>query len=170
MKCLKKQDVFHSQIRRTSYIYPNFSNDKDFCDSWEGQKELEKIVSNRKLNIPRTTKFSVILLIGFLIILLIGFVFSIIYIPFDFYLKIIVIISFALLFIEVGIRILSIWIIKCYQHYAKEETRRRCLCIPSCSEYSIMCLKKYPLTISYIKIYKRLFKTCKGEMYLIDKP
>ena len=170
MRCLKKQDVFHLQIKRTKYLYPVFCDNKDFCDSWKGQKELEKIVSNRKLNIPRTNKFSVILLIMFLLFLCVGLIVFITYIPLLLFMKIIISIIFILLFIEIGIRILSIEIIKCYQHYAKEETRRRCLCIPSCSEYSIMCLKKYPLIISYIKIYKRLFKTCKGEMYLIDKP
>jgi putative component of membrane protein insertase Oxa1/YidC/SpoIIIJ protein YidD len=57
-----------------------------------------------------------------------------------------------------------------YLKLAREETRRRCLCIPSCSDYAIACLKRFPLIFSFFKIHKRLFKTCKGEMYLIDKP
>ncbi len=60
-------------------------------------------------------------------------------------------------------------LVECYQHYAKEETRRRCSCKPTCSEYSILVLKKYCLIVALIKIRKRLFHTCNGE-YKIDFP
>ncbi len=68
------------------------------------------------------------------------------------------------------IRFFLIKLIECYQHYAKEITRRKCLCKPTCSEYSIAVLKKYPFIIALFKIRKRLFKTCKGGVYKIDPP
>ena len=64
---------------------------------------------------------------------------------------------------------IAIKLIECYQHYAKEETRRRCLCKPTCSEYAICVLNKYFVFLALYKIYKRLFKTCKNN-YKIDLP
>ena len=77
-----------------------------------------------------------------------------------------------LLFIfELYIRFCLLQTVKCYQHYAKEETRRRCMCIPSCSEYAIICLEKiFPLAIALMKIRIRLYKTCRGEDYKLDFP
>ena len=65
---------------------------------------------------------------------------------------------------------LCIKLVECYQHYAKEETRRKCLCMPTCSEYAIAVLKKYCLVIALCKIHKRLFKTCKDGIYKKDPP
>ncbi len=62
-----------------------------------------------------------------------------------------------------------IGLIRLYQHYASEDTRRACTCVPSCSEYSILCLQKYNLIKALFKIRKRLFKTC-GTKYMIDLP
>lgn len=67
-------------------------------------------------------------------------------------------------------RYFLIKLVECYQHYAKESTRRKCLCKPTCSEYAIAVLKKYPLVIALPKIRRRLFKTCKGGFYKIDLP
>jgi len=45
------------------------------------------------------------------------------------------------------------------------------MCVPSCSEYAIICLEKiFPLTVALLKIRKRLYKTCKGEDYKLDFP
>ena len=71
---------------------------------------------------------------------------------------------------EFSLRLIGIKAVECYQHYAKEATRRNCLCIPSCSEYAILCLKKYELIHSLFKIIKRLFVTCKGFDYIVDNP
>ncbi len=60
--------------------------------------------------------------------------------------------------------------VECYQHYANEETRRRCLCMPTCSEYAIAVLKKYNLFVALRKIRTRLFVTCSGVLYLKDLP
>ncbi len=67
------------------------------------------------------------------------------------------------------LRVLLIKLVRCYQHYAKEELRRFCMCMPSCSEYAIGVLKRYPLVIAIFKIIYRLTKTCDGEMK-IDMP
>ena len=76
---------------------------------------------------------------------------------------------FVLIFIHT-LRLLGLVAVKCYQHHASEERRRRCLCKPTCSEYAISCLKKYVFIYAAIKIYKRLFVTCKGVDYKIDWP
>ncbi len=145
------------------------NNFLDFYETWEGQRKLEKRVNNRKLYRPRTSKFSVIFsyIIFILFLLLIPFLMIL---KINLAVRIIVIVLDILFDIEIILRISFIKTIKCYQRYAKEETRRRCLCIPSCSDYSIACLRIFPLIYAFYKIYKRLFKTCKGEMYLIDKP
>jgi putative component of membrane protein insertase Oxa1/YidC/SpoIIIJ protein YidD len=60
--------------------------------------------------------------------------------------------------------------IKLYQHYAPEEVRRRCLFMPTCSEYAIMAVQKYGGIIGLCKSYFRLFYRCKGNMYQIEYP
>ncbi len=67
------------------------------------------------------------------------------------------------------LRLLFIKLVRCYQHYAKEELRRFCMCVPSCSEYAVAVLKKYPLCIAVYKIVRRLKVTCDGEKK-IDMP
>lgn len=70
----------------------------------------------------------------------------------------------------VSARFIIIGAIKLYQHYAPEHVRRRCLCMPTCSEYGIMVVKKYGVIIGFYKIYIRLFKRCRGNIYTIDYP
>lgn len=67
-------------------------------------------------------------------------------------------------------RKIAVKIVECYQHYAKEEVRRRCLCMPTCSEYAILCFRKYSLIKALRMIRKRLKKTCRGTWYKIDFP
>ena len=45
-----------------------------------------------------------------------------------------------------------------------------CRFYPSCSEYAILCLKKYELIYALFKIRTRLFVTCKGFDYIMDDP
>ena len=68
------------------------------------------------------------------------------------------------------IREAGIGAIRLYQRYAPEHVRERCLCVPSCSEYSILCLQKYCFIHALCKIYKRLFKTCGPMDYIVDWP
>ena len=64
----------------------------------------------------------------------------------------------------------AIGAIRLYQRYAPEHIRRKCLFKPTCSEYAILVIKKYGLLIGLIKTYYRLFKRCKGRIYMIDYP
>ncbi len=59
--------------------------------------------------------------------------------------------------------------IELYQHYAPEHIRRRCVCMPTCSEYAILCLKKYSAFKAFYMIYNRLKNNCIGD-YHIDNP
>ena len=63
-----------------------------------------------------------------------------------------------------------IGIVKVYQHYAPEEVRRRCICKPTCSEYTILALQKYGVIIGLYKAYIRIVKKCRGSIYRIDYP
>jgi putative component of membrane protein insertase Oxa1/YidC/SpoIIIJ protein YidD len=60
--------------------------------------------------------------------------------------------------------------IKLYQHYAPEEIRRRCLFMPTCSEYAIMAIRKYGSIIGLCKSYYRLVYLCSGSIYRIHYP
>jgi putative component of membrane protein insertase Oxa1/YidC/SpoIIIJ protein YidD len=64
----------------------------------------------------------------------------------------------------------AIGAIKLYQHYAPEEIRRRCLFMPTCSEYAIMAIRKYGGIIGLCKSYYRLMYLCRGNIYKIHYP
>ena len=83
--------------------------------------------------------------------------------------KVLIFVGAFIIFNETFLRYFGITLIKCYQHYATDEMRSTCLCVPSCSEYSIIVLKRYPLIISFILIVIRLNKTCDGT-YKEDYP
>ena len=73
--------------------------------------------------------------------------------------------------VELYLRFCLLLVVKCYQNLAKTKTRRRCKCIPSCSEYAVICIKRvFPLLLALLKIRKRLYHTCNGEEYKIDFP
>ena len=60
--------------------------------------------------------------------------------------------------------------IRLYQRYAPEDVRRRCLFLPTCSEYGILALQKYGLVIGLWKLYDRLVVRCRGNVYRINYP
>ena len=64
----------------------------------------------------------------------------------------------------------AIGAIHLYQHYAHESVRRRCLFKPTCSEYTILAIKKYGLIIGLIKAYRRIVYRCRGTIFRIDYP
>lgn len=135
------------------------------------QKALEQIVSKRQLARPNTTKWQVIILLSIVPFLVMGAILFSIFLPIFTVYKIVIVLVLLLLISELYLRFCFIQTVKCYQHYAKEETRRRCLCVPSCSEYALIALKKiFPLTVALFKIRKRLYHTCKGEEYILDFP
>ena len=149
------------------------NNKNDYIDErehFEEQKRLEKIVIGRKLVRPKTKRINVISWIllyvcnSFAVAAALIYAFEIARYKWLFFL--ISYIVFLLLFLKK----ICIKAIECYQHYAKEETRRRCVCVPSCSEYSIAVLKKYNVFKALNKIRIRLFKTCGGYGFVLDEP
>ncbi len=151
---------------------PFIQADIDLCrKEYIKQRKLEEIINKRQLKRPNTKKWNVILLFSVALLLL----FCVIL--FSFFLlktvisKTLVFILLLLVIFELYIRFCLVQTVKCYQHYAKEEMRRRCMCIPSCSEYALICLTKiFPLAVALSKIRIRLYKTCKGEDYKLDFP
>ena len=136
------------------------------------EEEIENYI-NRELVRPNTTKKEPIIIA--ICLLIIPLIIAIIFCNIDWvfsnyvnYKFMCFFISYSITFI-IGLKYLLISIIKCYQHYAPEETRRLCLCVPSCSEYAIVVLKKYFIVVAIYKIIKRLVKTCDGN-YKIDEP
>lgn len=67
-------------------------------------------------------------------------------------------------------RKIVIGIVELYQHYAPEYMRRRCLLMPTCSEYMILAVKKYGTIRGVCKGINRLFVRCRGTVYYIDSP
>jgi putative component of membrane protein insertase Oxa1/YidC/SpoIIIJ protein YidD len=78
--------------------------------------------------------------------------------------------GFGFLAFLLFLRKFLIGIVELYQHYASEDVRRRCLFKPTCSEYTILALKKYGVIIGLYKAYIRIFKKCRGNIYRIDYP
>ena len=121
-----------------------FDKKIDVCSAefWEEQERLERYIQTRPLPRPKTTIFSVLawtfiyLFVSFVTVVAIICAFHIAKCQWLAYLFSYTV--FAFLFLKK----LCIKSIECYQHYAKEETRRKCVCIPSCSEYSIAVLNK----------------------------
>ena len=152
-------------------MFEQFKKEK-YYQTYKGQKELEEIVKKRNNNLTRpNTNYLSITLYSIIYILLIGLlIFLIIILRVDKIYKYIFSPILFIFLIELYTRFYLIQIVKCYQHYASDKTRTRCLCIPSCSEYSILALKKYLLVIALFKIHKRLYKTCDGSMYKLDNP
>lgn len=135
------------------------------------QKKLEKFVNSRKLIRPNVKKWQVVMsFVAFLILAFMSVLFSVLS-PLGVLGKTFLSVTLLIILVESHLRFCLILTVKYYQKCAKEETRRRCLCVPSCSEYAILTLKKtFPLFLALLKIRKRLFVTCKGEEYIIDFP
>ena len=144
---------------------------KKLLKEYEEQKEIEDYLINRNLPVPNTTYSVVILLSVAFLVVIFGIpltVFHFVKLPILW--KAVAVTLFVVGFSEFARRYLSVKFVECYQHYAKEETRRRCICVPSCSEYAILCFKRYELIHALVKIRQRLFVTCYGSDYIIDWP
>lgn len=137
---------------------------------WEEQKRLEAYIQMRSYPRPKTKITSV--LVWIVIYLFVSFFIAIAGIytfQITNYKWLIYLISY-MVFTCLFLKKICIKSIECYQHYAKEETRRKCVCVPSCSEYAIVVLKKYNTFKALNKIRVRLFKTCGGYGYVHDEP
>lgn len=134
------------------------------------QKEVENYVKNKRMEKPKSGVCQVTLVlfewaalcfaVGFSIISLFGIAdyACAVYLP-----------VYAVGFLCV-LKNLCIKLVLCYQRYAKEKTRRKCLCMPTCSEYALAALNKYCIFKALHLIRLRLFKTCRGGIYKKDFP
>lgn len=142
-----------------------------YLQAYHEQQRLERYQQERVLPRPKTTKLTVVLYVAGLLAMLFGGAVTLLAAsPLPMWLNVLLSVLYIICVAELYGRLLGIKIVECYQHYASEETRRKCKCVPSCSEYAILCLKKYELIYSLVKIRKRLFVTCKGFDYIIDNP
>ncbi|GHU97806.1 hypothetical protein FACS189483_04820 [Spirochaetia bacterium] len=137
--------------------------------SKEDGKIARDYVLKHELSHPKTSIFnalvflSLLLLVCFSIAKTLGLIFA--EIPFK---LVFFLVFFSILFILS--KNIIIGIIEIYQHYAPEGVHRNCLCMPTCSEYMILVIKKYgALKGMWMGIY-RLLHTCRGRDYKIDYP
>ena len=147
-------------------------NDLEFFrKEYAKQKKLEKIVNSRVLYRPNVKKWQVATVFAILPFLLTPIIFCLIFLKMPTVAKILLCITTTFVVFEIYLRFCFVIVVKYYQAIAKEETRRRCQCIPSCSEYAVIALKRvFPLLHALLKIRKRLYITCNGEEYKIDFP
>lgn len=134
---------------------------------------IKEYCDHRKLKRPNTNFFHILISLLFfflisifylVIIHLLNFIGGELKIYFHMYAGII-----YLILAYIWIKRTLILSIQCYQHFASEDLRRSCVCVPSCSEYSIIALTRYNLIKALCLIIKRLTKGCKNE-YKIDYP
>ena len=60
------------------------------------------------------------------------------------------------------LRRIVIFLIKLYQRFAPEYTRSKCRFEPSCSQYMILCLEKYPFLFGLKKGLSRIYRCSHG--------
>ncbi len=75
----------------------------------------------------------------------------------------------SMIFLLIFSKKICIMAVELYQHYASDETRRRCTMMPSCSEYALLALQKYNVFKGVYKTCIRLTTKCNGS-YAIDYP
>ena len=135
------------------------------------QKILVQLITSRKIIRPVVKKAHIICAFLILILSIVFIVWLCLTAKLNELSKLFIFLIYLLLFFEVYARFVLILIIKIYQRHAREDIRRRCICLPSCSEYSIISLRTiFPLVFALAKIIKRLVDTCKGEKYVLDYP
>ena len=143
---------------------------KKIFENYDEQQRLFEYQNSRVLVRPKTKIVHVVFLtLAYLTIIALCIVINV-KISVAYYYELPASIVIYWLISELSLRYIGTKIVECYQHYAKEKTRRKCLCVPSCSEYAIACFKKYELIKALAKIKKRLSVSCKGHIYIIDPP
>ncbi len=148
----------------------HFSDYLKLQKDYEEQKRLEAYQLSRPLPVPKTTKLHAVLWTLLLVLLVAAVVLLCVWLIDGIVLRVCVLAVGLLVLLEFYLRFLGIKLVECYQHYTDAEVRRRCLCIPSCSEYAIACLKKYELIRALRRIRRRLYVTCRGDEYKLDPP
>jgi len=137
--------------------------------SIEERKIVRDYVLRREITRPKTNILdaayflSFLLLVCFIVSITMKLLFGSISFMFVF---ILVFFSMMLIFLKKII----IGIVEIYQHYMPESFRRRCLCMPTCSEYMILAVRKYGALKGVFKGLYRLIHICRGIDYKIDYP
>lgn len=135
------------------------------------QKKLEAFVLARPLCRPGTKKWQVAAEFAALPLLSAAAVFAALLSPLPAAWRAAVCAAGLAAVAEGYLRFCLVQAVRCYQHYAAEETRRRCKCVPSCSEYAVLAFcRVFPLLLAVLKIRRRLLRTCNGEEYKVDFP
>jgi len=137
--------------------------------SIEERKIVSDYVLKRELPHPKTN----IINAAYFLSLLLLVCFAISMVMKIFFEKIPFMLIFMLAFFLVSFILLKkiiIGLVELYQHYMPEELRRRCLCMPTCSEYMILAVEKYGALKGLRKGMYRLMHTCRGKEYKIDYP
>lgn len=136
--------------------------------STEERKIVSDYVLKRELPRPRTNIInaayflSLLVLVCFTVSMVMKFLFE--RIPFMLvFMFVFFLISFILL------KKIIIGMVEIYQHHTPEFLRRRCLCMPTCSEYMILAVEKYGALKGLWKGMYRLMHTCKKD-YKVDYP
>ena len=128
----------------------NKAREREIQEYEEKLNALVNTIENRTLTRPGTNMKHVWACLIILVIFYFVLGITTLLIKIDDLYKIIVFVGSSLIFNEFFIRFFGIKLIECYQHYAADEVRRNCRCLPSCSEYSILVLKKYMVIIRRI--------------------
>lgn len=63
----------------------------------------------------------------------------------------------------------AILAIRLYQRYAPEQVRRRCMMLPTCSDYAIMAIRRHGTLRGLAMTRRRLLHRCDGT-FTIDYP
>jgi len=125
---------------------------------------LRRELIRPKTNIVNAAYFlSFLLFVCFVVSMIMKFLFE--NIPF---MLVYILTFFFMMFIL--LKKIIIGLVEIYQHYMPESFRRRCLCMPTCSEYMILAVKKYGALKGILKGFYRLKHTCKGFVYKFDYP
>ena len=124
-----------------------------FRQEYATQKKMETFIVARHLVRPRIKKWQLVALYSMLATLLAINVCTLCVFRNNQIVKTLLFVALLTL-MELGFKFCFIQTVKCYQHYASAKRRRRCLCIPSCSEYAILCLKLFPVVWALLKIKK----------------
>ena len=125
----------------------NVASYNDYSKMIDEQNEIKKYIIEKNLSRPKTNIFTLLMIVS--IYVLIAFVcsyFTVLIFNIVDYIGWIYVFYYAFGFFMIA-KLLCIKSVECYQHYAKEDIRRRCLCQPTCSEYALEVLKRYFLFV-----------------------
>jgi len=132
--------------------------DKDIIVEGYIEKEtplVEEFIPHNPLNRPKMhyTKPIIALLVYIVQFALICFI------PYDaWWLTLITLVAYSAVYFAVIAKRTIIWMVHLYQNLASDETRKKCVFEPSCSEYMILAVQKYGVIKGVCKGINRLHR------------